>query len=75
MAGGLKKDNKILVSRSRIWALGALNWFVFAFIALQANGGPNNYLYKILPGYAFIQLIFVLGWSDEREYDKARKTD
>lgn len=27
------RDPQILVSRSRIWALGALNWVIFAYIA------------------------------------------
>lgn len=62
----------IKIKVSRLYALGALNWLVFAYITLIAQNevDPKKYLLSVLPGYAILQVLFVIGWNSEPEEKK-----
>lgn len=65
----------IRIKVSRLYALGAMNWLTFALISLIAQGeaDPKKYLLSILPGYAMLQIIYVIGWNSEPEEKKTEE--
>lgn len=67
----------INIKRSRLYALGAINFMMFALICLIAQGetDPKKYLLSILPGYAMIQILLVTGWNESCELKKKKSKE
>lgn len=58
------KNKTVTMDRSKFFALAAMEIVLFLYIALQASGGPDHYLYHIIPGYIAIQVLFFYGVYD-----------
>lgn len=58
------KYKVVKMDSHKFFSLAAMEIILFIYIALQANGGPDHYLYRVIPGYIAIQVLFFYGVYD-----------
>lgn len=66
----------ITIKRSRLYALGAVNFVIFALIVFVASceADPKEYLNRTLLVYAVMQIFLVTGWGEDNKTETKERS-